>query len=62
MLKKVTLVLGARNPLLLPMRDTYVASFISFVSISTKNEWNEENAGFDGGGGGESDHACLDLQ
>ena len=53
MLKKVTLVLGARNPLLLPMRDTYVASFISFVSISTKNEWNEENAGFDGGGGGD---------
>ena len=43
------------------MRGTYVASFISFVSISTKNEWNEENAGFDGGGG-ESDHACLDLQ
>ena len=34
------------------MRDTYVASFISFVSISTKNEWNEENAGFDGGEGG----------
>ena len=33
------------------MRGTYVASFISFVSISTKNEWNEENAGFDGGGG-----------
>ena len=54
------------------MWGTYVASFISFVSISTKNEWNEENAGFDGGGGGnlimhvwtfnnlESDYAHFD--
>ena len=32
------------------MWGTYVASFVSFVSISTKNEWNEENAG--GGEGG----------
>ena len=34
------------------MWGTYVASFVSFVSISTKNEWNEENAGGGGGGGG----------
>ena len=32
------------------MWGTYVASFVSFVSISTKNEWNEENAGWGGGG------------
>ena len=42
------------------MQGTYIASFISFVSISTKNEWNGENAGW--GVGGKSDHACLDLQ
>ena len=34
------------------MQGTYVASFISFVSISTKNEWNEENL--------ESDYAHFD--
>ena len=34
------------------MWGTYVASFVSFGLISTKNEWNEENAGGGGGGGG----------